>query len=130
MVFDIYAEARPAAFRAMATGPIRTPAAAAQLALADVVLLRHLQMIDGRYAGRRMPRLTWTARIARVPPLAADAAALAAEAPDDDAYWRVELLSSDVRGSSLFYACEVRVGAGGESLDRDKTPLELCGWQR
>ena len=132
MGLDIYAQAQPAAFRALATGPIRTPEAAAGIALADEVLLQHLQTIDGNYAGRRMPRLTWTARIARVPPLPLEAPpVLTADAAQDAAaYWRVELLSSDVRGSSLFYECEVRVGPSGEILDKDKSPLEICGWQR
>jgi hypothetical protein len=121
--FDLYADARNAAYRAFALGPIESPRAAAELALGDVVLLQHLQKIDGRYAGRRMPRLSWSAKVERVPPPVPGK-------PNPKEYWSVKLVSSDVRGSQLFYGCDLRVGMRGENLNRGRLPIELCRWQR
>jgi hypothetical protein len=125
--FDPYGalelEAAYAAF-AETRGVASTAAAAAGVLIGDEALLQHLRMIDARYAGRRMPRLTWTAEVRRVPPLGS---------PEDrrgtPVTWDVAIVSSKVRNGGSYYQCDARVSAAGVNLSGDRDPASLCRWQ-
>jgi hypothetical protein len=125
---DLYADPKQAPDLAA----VETPERAAEIALANPALIEHLREIDGRYAGRRLPRLRWTAIVQRVPPIPADRAeAVAADAAaKEPPYWRVDVTSQDVRQSSVFYTCALRIGVNGSRLDAVSTPPQLCRWQR
>jgi hypothetical protein len=111
---------------------VETPERAAEIALANPPLIEHLREIDGRYAGRRLPRLRWTAIVQRVPPIPEDPAQTAAvdAAAKEPPYWRVDVTSQDVRQSSVFYTCELRISLDGTRLDAVSSPPQLCHWQR
>jgi hypothetical protein len=124
---DLYAEPQ----QPLAAAAVDTPERAAQIALGDPPLIAHLRDIDGRYAGRRRARLTWTASVRRVPPLPEDpaAAADADASADEPPYWRVEIASSDVRDAAVYYLCDLRVGTDGSRSDAGRTPAQRCRWE-
>jgi hypothetical protein len=135
---DIYVPAPATA----PSGPLLSGDAAVERALANDTLLRHLQMIDSRYSGRRRRTLNWSARAAftqRIPEQAAraegdgsdgeisEASALESAVTADGGYWEVAV-ESDVRETRIFYVCLLRFTKGGEYL----APFDTrrgCVWE-
>jgi hypothetical protein len=130
---DLYAE--PAAAPG---GPITNGEDALTIVLRDEALLRHLRRIDANYSGRRRERLNWNGaadfRTRAEPALrsgdeepSALAKTLEETLRSEGGYWLVRV-SSDVRETSIFYVCELRVAPSGRPLAGFE-PKGSCGWR-
>ena len=130
---DLYAEP-PAA----PAGPITNGEDALAIVLRDEALLRHLRRMDASYSGRRRERLNWSGaadfRTEPEPaaPAAADepsplASALGEVVASEGGYWLVRV-ASDVRETSIFYVCELRIAPSGRPLAGFE-PKRTCGWR-
>jgi hypothetical protein len=131
---DLYAE-RPAA----PTAPITNGEDALAIVLRDEALIRHLRRMDSSYSGRRREKLAWKgeADFQAEPPEDSDEpldeerraldAALREAVETEGGYWRVRV-ASDVRETSIFYVCELRVAPSGRPLGGFE-PKRACGWR-
>lgn len=130
---DLYAEP-PAA----PAGPITNGEDALAIVLRDEALLRHLRRMDANYSGRRRERLVWNGqadfRTQPEPAIGAEgeepgplARTLGETLASEGGYWVVRV-ASDVRETSIFYVCELRVAPSGRPLDGFE-PKRTCGWR-
>jgi hypothetical protein len=128
---DLYAELPPAP-----SGRITNGEDALTLVLRDEALLRHLRRFEANYSGRRRQRLEWNgAADFRTEPEAraeADeptplASALGEAIANEGGYWLVRV-SSDVRETSIFYVCELRLAPSGRPLASFE-PKQSCGFR-
>jgi hypothetical protein len=130
---DLYADL-PAA----PSGPITNGEDALAIVLRDEALLRHLRRMDANYSGRRRERLAWSGKAdfrTELEPGAKSegegasplAGALREAIASEGGYWVVRL-ASDVRETSIFYVCELRLAPSGRPLDAFE-PKRSCGWR-